>query len=230
VPQGIAARIDPRHDHVVTPRLGNGEGVSGAFSATPKGADDHEPIREGTVGVVRRSSVVETWGTAPDEREAVYPCDGLIDDPVAVFRAVDVEAPAGHVFRWVCQLRAAPYSYDWVDNFGRRSPRELTEGLDRLEVGQRFMTIFRLATFEEGRSVTLDVTTTLFGRVACTYRVVPSAPDRSRLVVKLLLAVPPGMRGWVTRHLLPAGDLVMMRKQLLTLKGLAERDARRLGD
>jgi hypothetical protein len=170
---------------------------------------------------------VGTWGSAPGEREAVYPCDGLVDDPVAVFRAVDVEAPAEIVFRWVCQLRVAPYSYDWVDNFGRRSPRELIEGLDHLEVGQRFMTIFRVASFEEGRSVTLDATTTLFGRVVCTYRVLPTAPDRSRLVVKLLFAVPPGIRGWITTHLLPAGDLVMMRRQLLTLKALAERSARR---
>jgi hypothetical protein len=100
------------------------------------------------------------------------------------------------------------------------------EGLDRLEVGQRFMTIFRLASFEEGRSVTLDSTTALFGRVVCTYRVVPISPDRSRLVVKLLFSIAPGPRGWITRRLLPAGDLVMMRKQLLTLKALAERDTR----
>lgn len=176
---------------------------------------------------VRRSSPVKTWGSSPHEREAVYPCDGLVVDPVALFRAVDVEAPAELVFRWLCQLRAAPYSYDWIDNLGRRSPRELVEGLDHLEVGQRFMTIFRLASFERGRSVTLDTTTALFGRVVCTYRVLPTTPDRSRLVVKLLLAVPPGVLGWVKGRLLPAGDLVMMRRQLLTLRALAERDARR---
>ena len=175
---------------------------------------------------MRRASAVGTWGSAPKEREAAYPCDGLIDHAEVVFRAVDVDAPARLVFRWVCQLRKAPYSYDWIDNLGRRSPWELMEGLDRLEVGQRFMTVFRLVSFEEGRSITLASTTALFGRVVCTYRVVSTWPDRCRLVVKLLFSVAPGPRGWITRRLLPAGDLVMMRKQLLTLKALAERDAR----
>ncbi len=174
-----------------------------------------------------RSSVIDTWGSSPDERRAPYPCDGLIDDADVVFRAVDVDAPTPLLFRWMCQLRQAPYSYDWIDNLGRRSPQHLVEGIDRLEVGQRFMTIFRLVSFVPGRSITLSSTTRLFGRVVCTYRAVP-IDDQSRLVVKLMFSTPPGPPGWITRQVLPAGDLLMMRKQLLTLKRLAERDARSL--
>jgi hypothetical protein len=176
---------------------------------------------------VARPAVIEWWGSTRAERAAAYPCDGLIDRPDgALFRAADVSAPAELVFRWLCQLRRAPYSYDWVDNLGRRSPRELIPGLDQLEVGQRFMSIFRLVSFEAGRSITLDSRTALFGRVAVTYVAVPVDDDRSRLVVKLAFAAPSGPVGWVGRRVLPAGDLVMMRKQLLTLKALAERDGR----
>ena len=149
----------------------------------------------------------------------------MIENPDVLFRAVNIDAPVGLVFRWVCQLRVAPYSYDWIDNLGRRSPRQLIEEFERLEVGQRFMTVFRLVSFEEGSSITLDATTGLFGRVACTYRIIPREVNRSRLVVKLTFSTPPGVRGWVTRRVLPTGDLLMMRKQLLTLKELAERDA-----
>ena len=170
-------------------------------------------------------SVVETWGSSAAERDAAYPCDGLITQPdLVLFRAVDVAAPPPLVFRWLCQLRVAPYSYDLIDNRGHRSPRSLTPGLGALEVGQRFM-IFRLMSFEEGSSITLDSTTRLFGRVAMTYRVSPGSDALSRLVAKLTVAVPPGPLGLIHRHLLPAGDLIMMRKQLRTLKALAERSA-----
>ena len=90
------------------------------------------------------------------------------------------------------------------------------------------MRIFRLASFEDGHSITLDSTTALFGRVVVTYRVVPVRARHSRLVVKLILSGRPGLRGYIARRLLPAGDLLMMRKQLLTLKALAERDGRQM--
>jgi hypothetical protein len=170
-------------------------------------------------------SVVATWGSSAAERAADYPCDGLIERPHVVFRAIGIDAPAALVFRWLCQMRVAPYSYDWIDNYGRKSPRHLTPGLDHLEIGQQFATIFRLVHFEDGRSITLSSDTALFGRVAGTYRVDPVDDNRSRLVVKLAFEGKNALHDRVLSLFLPAGDLIMMRKQLLVFKALAERDA-----
>jgi hypothetical protein len=158
-----------------------------------------------------------------------YPCEEFVPDAdIAVFRAIDISAPVPVVFRWLCQLRVAPYSYDLLDNLGRRSPRELTPGVDELEVGQRIMTIFHLASFENDRHLTIvcdGIGRKLLGRVSSTYAVT-AAGEGSRLVLKLV-CIPPGGRllrapyGWV----MPWFDLFMMRKQFLTLKRLAETTA-----
>jgi hypothetical protein len=171
-------------------------------------------------------SFVTQWGSTAPERAASYPCDRLLPDPeTTLFRAVDVEAPAAASFRWLCQLRAAPYSYDLLDNFGRRSPRELTPGLERLEAGQRVMTIFRLVEFEPERSLTI-VSRGRLAEVVCTYAVEPRGEERSRIVLKILARYPGRVRGAALKVLLAPGDLVMARKQLLTLKRLAEPGSR----
>jgi hypothetical protein len=54
-----------------------------------------------------------------------------------------------------------------------------------------------------------------------------ASAGRSRLVAKLLVAPPAGPLGSLpARGMLAAGDLVMMRRQLLNLAALAEREAR----
>lgn len=178
----------------------------------------------------RCPAVVRHWGSTAGEREQRFPCDELAPlAPMRLYRAVDVRAPPETVFRWLCQLRAAPYSYDLIDNGARRSPQELTPGLERLEPGQRFMRIFRLVSFEPGRSVTVISRGTLFGEVVVTYRVSPAGVAGSRLVAKLLVAPRGGpFASAPARALLAAADLVMMRRQLLNLAGLAARDTQRL--
>jgi hypothetical protein len=181
---------------------------------------------------VKRVSVAHGWGSTESERAAAYPCDQLLPGAVhALFRCVDVAAPTPVVFRWLCQLKAAPYSYDWIDNHGRPSPPELTPGLEHLERGQRIMSIFTLADYEPGRNLTVVMSdpsaVRAFGEVAGSYVVVPLSGRSSRLVVKLLARYPGGLYGTFLRAFLPWGDLVMMRKQLLTLKRLAERSTRR---
>lgn len=85
--------------------------------------------------------------------------------------------------------------------------------------------MFRIVDVEPGESLTLHARKSVFGEVVITYRAVPVSDPRSRLVAKIGVTYPNGLHGEVMRDLLPVGDFVMMRKQLLTLKDLAERDA-----
>ena len=160
------------------------------------------------------------WGTTPEEVSRHYPADDLVTGR-AMTRAIDVDAPAPVLWRWLCQLAVAPYSYDLVDNFGRQSPRTLTPGAERLEVGQKMAVVFRLTGFDEGRHWTAvmgDRGRGLLGTTSMTYAAEPAGPNRSRLVVRLVTTWPRPLA-----DALAWGDLVMMRKQLLTLKDLAER-------
>jgi hypothetical protein len=121
-----------------------------------------------------------------------------------------VAAEPDVVWRWVCQLTQAPYSYDLIDNLGRRSPRTLTPGAERMAAGDRFTSIFRV-TRVEGHHVRAER-----GRWVVTYDVVP-AVGGSRLIGRFDCR-PAG----IGAAALAWGDLPMMRKQLLTLKRLAE--------
>lgn len=168
------------------------------------------------------------WGATEDEAAAAYPCDGLAGSrAVRAIRAVDVGATPPTVFAWVCQLRRAPYSYDLIDNFGRRSPRTLDPTMLDLALGQRAATIFRIVDVVDGQSITMQVTdrrfARLMGSVACTYAVEPAGAGRSRLIGVIDIPQRARFLARLRMDLIMWGDLVMMRKQLRTLAKLAER-------
>lgn len=161
----------------------------------------------------------ENWGATAQERAMGMACDELLPKAsLRLHRAVSIEADPSLVFRWLCQLKLAPYSYDLLDNLGRRSPRELVAGCERLEVGQRFMFIFSLSSFVSDQHITLCAR-----RLAVTYAVLGESPHTRLLARVLFLGPDPPLAGRITAQLLALGDLVMMRKQLLTFKELAER-------
>ena len=170
----------------------------------------------------------QNWGTLPEERSLTFSCDRILTRPDAMlYRGLTVSASPQIVFRWLCQMRVAPYSYDWLDNNGRQSPRELVPGLDNLAVGQDVMRIFSLIDFIQDRELTIRVKAgsnaiRVFGDIVCSYLVVAKSLNTSRLLVKLIGRYPPGARGWFIGTFLPWGDLIMMRRQLLNLKQLAE--------
>jgi hypothetical protein len=168
-------------------------------------------------------TVGANWGASAQERAMPMACDDVLAHArVRVHRAVSIRARPAMVFRWLCQLKLAPYSYDLIDNLARRSPRELVRGCEQLEVGQRFMSIFSLTSFAHDEHLTLRSR-----RTAVTYAVLPDGGS-TRLLARVLFDPPGGRLGAAAAaHVLVLGDLVMMRKQLLTLRALAERDTAR---
>jgi hypothetical protein len=172
----------------------------------------------------------DRWGVTHEEIALRYPCDDLVPDPAfRAWRGVTARAKPDLVWQWVAQIRLAPYSYDWIDNLGRRSPQEL-RGLPDPVVGEPFTCA--LGGHRVGRiemvSVGRQLTGTIMGAVM-SYLVVPIERDvlvpierdaETRLLLKI---VTPG--GRLTAPLLSVGDLIMARRQLLNLAALAERTA-----
>ena len=159
----------------------------------------------------------DRWGVSLGETLRPYPCDDFVTSPtLQAWRGVHVEVPAEVVWPWVTQVRLAPYSYDWIDNRGRRSPRELA-GLPEPQVGERFTTA---AGRELGRIVSVDpgrqLTATIMGAFM-SYVLVPQEHDTTRLLLKIVMRT----ARWAALGL-SVGDLIMTRRQLLNLKQLAE--------
>ncbi len=163
----------------------------------------------------------DRWGVTESETLRSFPCDDFVASPaLQAWRGVHVETPAVAVWPWVAQIRLAPYSYDWIDNLGRRSPRELA-GLPEPQAGDRFTTA---GGREVGRIVSVDSGTHLTGTIMgafMSYVLVPQEPGVTRLLLKVVMRT----NRWAALGL-SVGDLVMARRQLLNLKQLAEHHQR----
>src|SRR5947209_7171649 len=82
----------------------------------------------------------DRWGVTQAETERWYPCDDLVKvQMLQAWRGVTVGTSAEYVWPWVTQIRLAPYSYDLIDNLGRRSPQDLA-ALPEPLVGEPFTT------------------------------------------------------------------------------------------
>jgi hypothetical protein len=158
----------------------------------------------------------DRWNVTDDEVARHYPCDDFVPMPtLQVWRGVTVQTTPETLWRWVSQIRIAPYSYDWIDNLGRRSPQQLV-GLPEPVVGESFSTA---ATRPFGRILAVEPRVHLTGGImgTCMSYVLVRDGQSTRLLMKLVAA----MSRWLTMAL-SVGDLVMARRQLLNLKGLAE--------
>ncbi|NHO79860.1 SRPBCC family protein [Micromonospora sp. CMU55-4] len=162
----------------------------------------------------------DRWGVSDDETLGRYPCDDFVPAPtLQAWRGVSVDAPPAAVWQWVGQIRLAPYSYDWIDNLGRRSPQQLVD-LPEPVAGEPFTTAGgrrrgRILAVDPGRHLTASIMDAVL-----SYVLVPDGGNTTRLLLKVVMRTNPviALGGCL-------GDLVMARRQLLNLKRLAEEGA-----
>lgn len=179
-------------------------------------------------------SILTNWGSLPDERKLVFTSDKYVKNRNdEYFRAVDINAPSDLVFRWICQMKVAPYSYDRLDNKGNESPQQLTPGMEKLKIGDKMMTIFNVDNFISNKEVTLvmDVPPKPYEKfyvpTAITYRILPARDgikNHCRVVVKYSAKWKNTLLGNAEKLFIIFADFIMMRRQLLNFKRLAERD------
>jgi hypothetical protein len=158
----------------------------------------------------------DRWNVTDDEVARHYPCDDFVHTPtLQAWRGVSVHATPEALWRWVGQIRIAPYSYDWIDNLGRRSPQQLM-GLPEPVVGEPFTTA---ATRRFGRILAVEPPKQLTGEIigACISYVLVPEGQKTRLLMKIVTP----MSRWLTPAL-SVGDLIMARRQLLNIKRLAD--------
>lgn len=171
---------------------------------------------------------LEHWGATRDEITGAVVGDDLCPDArVIATRCISLASPPSEVFPWLRQMgfrRAGWYSYDWLDNLGRRSATTIHPEWQDVVTGSRVPAgpmSFEAAIVEPPQAFVLRVGSgdepSRRLRFVLAFELRPDGKG-TRLVSRVRIRVNlPGGR-LVEKFVLGPGDGIMVRKQLLNLK------------
>ena len=166
------------------------------------------------------------WNATREEIDGAVVGDDVCSDARTIAtRCITINASPDEVFPWIRQLgfgRAGWYSYDWIDNLGRKSATTINPDWQDVHTGSRVPggpIDFEAALVDAPHSFVLRIGSQgkFAGRFCFTlaYELRPD-PLGTRLVTRMRAHIDlPG--GRIAEYLLSLGDGIMVRKQLLTL-------------
>jgi hypothetical protein len=148
-----------------------------------------------------------------------------------LIRCIEIRAKASDIFIWLKQLRIAPYSYDFIDNEGKKSPDYIIENLPPLRINSHFLLSFHISGFEENSFIACrfcePINTPVNLYMKCLYLEyrITRQGTKTNLWCKI--------KGDFNRDIFSRGfffvfslcNKIMMRKQLKNIKKLAELSA-----
>ncbi|MCV2393653.1 hypothetical protein OEB99_04970 [Actinotalea sp. M2MS4P-6] len=184
----------------------------------------------GTLGacVYRRRHL--RWGARPDEVTGAMPGDDLLARAEFVAtRAISIAAPPDEVWPWLVQVgfrRAGFYSYDLLDNLGRRSAREILPEFQELGVGDLAAPMAsppdERTAFTVQRIEPPHVLVWAKPDSTWSWMLTEELPGRTRLLTRLKARYDLGPFLPVTLLLMEVADFPMMRRMLLGIRERAE--------
>lgn len=170
------------------------------------------------------------WGATCGEAQRPLPGDAIVPRAhIQATRAITVEAPPEAVWPWLVQMggqpRAGWYGYDRVTNDGHPSAESIVPELQRLERGDLlptppFGTGYTVEQVEPERTIVLAIRA-FHVRISWAI-VLLGAGEQTRLLFRLRVWCRPGLLGLVYLVLSESADFLITRKQLITIKALAE--------
>lgn len=184
------------------------------------------------------------WGATGRERSMPLPGDEIVIRPnMESTRAITIDAPPSDVWPWLVQMgkgRGGLYSYDWLDiAFGfldepsaeailpehqaLRAGDAIPMGCDETQADD-----FVVHAVDPERALVIGAWAPEFrDKVSWSMVLYPLGTRRTRLIVRVRGSLPMDAQGILTYALLEPATFVMLRKQMLNLKRLAERTRKR---
>lgn len=174
-------------------------------------------------------SIAHSWGIQINERDIVFPCDDMdykFDPKCTLYRAITIEAPAEEIYLWLCQLRFSACSYDLIGSWKKKALKTTLHNQPELKINHTVMGIFELISFEKDAQITLSIKPNSgypLESLIVSYMIIKQEANSCRLICKANMQYKPSLLGYIAKKILPWGDLIMMRRQMLNIKRFAER-------
>jgi len=171
--------------------------------------------------------IFQYWGATTEEIHGSVVGDNLCPDATLIAtRSITIKASPQDVFPWIRQMgfgRAGWYSYDWLDNLGRKSATSVHEEWQSVESGDKIPSgpiSFTAAIVEAPRHFVLEIKSLgkkspkLHFTLAYELR---DDPQGTRLVTRMRSHIKLPFGSLIERFILGPGDGIMLRRQLLTI-------------
>jgi hypothetical protein len=172
--------------------------------------------------------IFQYWGATAEEINSSVVGDDLCSDATVVAtRSITIGAAPQEVFPWIRQMgfgRAGWYSYDWLDNLGRKSASTIHDEWQSVEAGDKIPSgpiSFTAAIVDAPRHFVLEIQSLgkkspkLHFTLAYELR---DNPQGTRLVTRMRSRINLPLGSLFEKLILGPGDGIMLRRQLLNIK------------
>jgi hypothetical protein len=171
--------------------------------------------------------IFQYWGATPQEIQSSVIGDDLCRDATLIAtRSITISAPPQDVFPWIRQMgfgRAGWYSYDLLDNLGRKSATSIHDEWQSVVAGDKIPSgpiSFTAAIVDAPRHFVLEIQSMgkksprLYFTLAYELR---DDPRGTRLVTRMRSHIALPFGSLIEKLIIGPGDGIMLRRQLLTI-------------